>query len=49
MTKVFFGLMFALWLGYVAMFAHAEPDNFRLMLACAKYTFLGLAHVAGLY
>jgi len=47
--RLFFGSMFAAWLADVGFLCAYEPDNVRLFLLCAKYTFLGLLRIVGLY
>lgn len=47
--RFFFGSMFAAWLADVGFLCAYEPQNVRLFLLCAKYTFLGLAHTVGIY
>ena len=47
--RVFFGTMFAVWLAAIGWLCAYEPQNVKLFLLCAKYTFLGLAHTVGIY
>ena len=49
LERGFFGMMFAMWLLAITFEVVEQPHNVRLFLLCVKYTFLGLAHVAGLY